>query len=67
MLRIIGGVIGKLDTSCQRHLRRVIECFCKIGELLRTLRDAWFGTLFAIYPMKEPLYDSICFESKLLY
>jgi hypothetical protein len=67
MLRIIRGVIGKLDTSCQRRLRRVIECFCRIGELLRTPKDAWFGTLFVVYPVKEPLYDGISFESRLLY
>jgi len=67
MLKIIGGVIGKLDTSCQRRLRRVIEYFCRIGELLGTPRDAWFSTLFAIYPVKEPLYDGICSKSRLLY
>jgi hypothetical protein len=67
MLRIIGGVIGKLDTSSQRRLGRVIECFCRIGELLGTPKDAWFGTLFAIYPVKEPLYDGICSKSRSLY
>ena len=67
MLKIIGGVIGKLDTSCQRRLRRVIEYFCRIGELLGTPRDAWFSTLFAIYLVKEPLYDGIYSKSRSLY
>jgi hypothetical protein len=44
-LRKTGGVTRKLDTSCQRRLRRVIKhVFVRTSELLRTLKDAlvWF-------------------------
>jgi hypothetical protein len=41
MLKKTGGVIGKLDTSCQRRLRRVIKhVFARTSGLLRTLKDA---------------------------
>jgi hypothetical protein len=41
MLRKTGGVIGKLDTSCQRRLGRVIgHVFARTSALSRTLEDA---------------------------
>jgi hypothetical protein len=40
MLRKTGGVIGKLDMSCQRRLGRVIKhVFTRTSELSRTLED----------------------------
>jgi hypothetical protein len=41
MLRMTGGVIRKLNTSCQRRLGRVIKhVFARTSALSRTLKDA---------------------------
>jgi hypothetical protein len=41
MLKKTGGVTGKLDTSCQRRLGRVIKhVFIRTSALSRTLKDA---------------------------
>ncbi len=50
MLRKTGGVIGKLDTSCQRRLERVIERFCRTSELPGTLGDALVWHPFCYIP-----------------
>jgi len=53
-------VIGKLDIDCQRRLGTMIEhCFSRTSELPRTLGDALVWHSFAVYPVKEPLYDGI--------
>jgi hypothetical protein len=41
MLRKTEGVIRKLNTSCQRRLRRVIRhVFVRTSKLLKTLKNA---------------------------
>jgi hypothetical protein len=41
MLRKTRGIIGKLNTSYQRRLRRVIKhVFVRTSKLSRTLKDA---------------------------
>ena len=60
MLRKNRGVVRKLDTSCQRRLEHVIkQCFSRTSVLLRMLKDALVWHPFAIYPIKELLYDGI--------
>ena len=60
MLRKNRGVVRKLNMSCQRRLRRMIEhCFSRTIVLSRTLKDALVWQPFATYLVKELLYDDI--------